>query len=441
MATENAIVPYSEPSWLQGLPSKYYTESHKKWQRDTREFIDRELNANAVDWETAEEIPLTVYDTFMKARMLIPCLPAPLPVAQLKAAGIETLLGGLKVEDFDAFHGAVFQDNMLRSGLMGPPGALNTGMAFGVPPIYKFGSEELQRRFLPDLFTGKKRICIAITEPTSGSDVAGTSTTAVKTADGKHYVVNGIKKWITNGVWSDYATMAVRTGGAGPGGLSLMIVPLKGHQGVSMRRLKVAGQISAGTSFIELDDVLVPVENLIGEEGMGMKYIMQNFNHERLSIAIGVTRQARVALSLAFGYCLEREAFGKPLMEQAVVRNRIAKAGIRLEALWAWIESTLYQLMVLPKEVSDLALGGQTAALKAEAGKVLQVCAETAVLLLGGNGYTRTGRGELAEKLYREVPGARIPGGSEDVLLDLSVRMVVKNYQAAIAKLKREGKL
>ncbi len=436
MSTENVTVPFAEPPWLNGLPSKYYTESHKKWQRDTREFIDRELNAHAVEWETKEEIPLTVYGTFMKSNMLIPCLPAPLPVAILKSVGIHELLGGLKVEDFDHFHGAIFQENMTRSGLMGPPGALNTGMAFAIPPIYKFGNEALQKKILPDLLTGKKRVCIAITEPTSGSDVAGTSTTAIKTKDGKHYVVNGIKKWITNGVWSDYATTAVRTGGKGSGGLSLLVVPLKGHKGVSMRRIKVAGQISAGTSFIELDDVLVPVDNLIGQEGMGMKYIMQNFNHERMSIAVGVTRQARVALSLAFAYCLEREAFGKPLMEQAVVRNRLAIAGVRLEALWAWIENTLYQLQNLPKEKADILLGGQTAAMKAEAGKVLQVCAETAVLLFGGNGYTRTGRGEMAEKLYREVPGARIPGGSEDVMLDLSIRMMVKNYQAKMKALK-----
>lgn len=393
----NVLVPFSEPPWLSGLPSKYYNESHKKWQRDTREFIDRELNANAVEWETSELIPLTVYDTFAKARMLIPCLPAPLPAAILKKVGITHLLGGLPVAEFDAFHGAIFQDNMLRSGLMGPPGALNTGMAFGVPPIYKFGSEALQAKFLPDLLLGKKRICIAITEPTSGSDVAGTSTTAVKSADGKFYIVNGIKKWITNGVWSDYATMAVRTGGPGPGGLSLLVVPLKGHPGVSMRRLKVAGQVSAGTSFIELDDVKVPVENLIGEEGAGMKYIMQNFNHERLTIAVGVSRQARVALSSAFDYTLKREAFGKTLMEQPVVRNRLAIAGVRLEAHWAWVEATLYQLQTLSKADADVLLGGQTAALKAEAGKVLRECAECAVLLFGGNGYTRTGQGELVE--------------------------------------------
>jgi acyl-CoA dehydrogenase len=312
-------------------------------------------------------------------------------------------------------------------------------MAYGVPPLYKFGSAELQQRVLPDLLTGKKRICIAITEPGAGSDVANIEATAVKSADGKHYIVNGTKKWITNGVWSDWGMMAVRTGGAGGSGLSLLLVPLKGYAGVSMRRLKVAGQISAGTSFIELDDVKVPVENLIGQEGMGMKYIMTNFNHERLTIAVGVTRQARVALAAAFEYVLKREAFGKPLMDQPVVRARIARAGVRLEALWAWIEATLYSLQTLPKAEADILLGGQTAAMKAEAGLVLRDCADTALLLFGGNGYTRTGQGEIVEKLYREVPGARIPGGSEDVLLDLSVRQLVKNYKAKLAALNKSA--
>lgn len=146
------------------------------------------------------------------------------------------------------------------------------------PPIIKFGDEQLKKRFLPDLLTGRKRACIAITEPDAGSDVANIQTTAVKSKDGKNYIVNGTKKWITNAVWSDVACMAVRTGGPGPTGLSLLVVPLKGHKGVEMRRLKAQGQISAGTTYIELDDVEVPAENLIGKEGMGMRYIMTNFS-------------------------------------------------------------------------------------------------------------------------------------------------------------------
>lgn len=151
--------------------------------------------------------------------------------------------------------------------------------------------------------------------------------------------------------------MAVRTGGPGPGGLSLLVVPLKGHEGVEMRRLKVQGQVSAGTTFIELDDVEVPVENLIGNEGEGMKYIMTNFNHERLSIAIGTTRQARVALSAAFAYVLKREAFGQTLFQQPVVRHRLAKAGLLLESQTAWIETFVYQMTQMKKEDADRELG------------------------------------------------------------------------------------
>lgn len=168
-----------------------------------------------------------------------------------------------------------------------------------------------------------------------------------------------------------------------------------------------------------------------------MKYIMTNFNHERLTIAVGVTRQSRVALSAAVEYTMKREAFGKSLMDQPVVRHRLAKAGAELETMWSWCEMFLYQMTQLPKSEADIKLGGLTALAKAKAGMVFNECAQTAVLLFGGNGYTRTGQGELVEKIYREVPGARIPGGSEDVLLDLAVRQLVKNYQNATKALER----
>lgn len=114
----------------------------------------------------------------------------------------------------------------------------------------------------------------------------------------------------------------------------MLVVPLLNTPGVNMRRLKVGGQTSAGTTFIELDDVKVPVQNLIGEVGKGMLYVMQNFNHERITISASVNRLGRVALSSAFEYVMKREAFGKTLMEQPVVRHRLAKAGAALEAHW-----------------------------------------------------------------------------------------------------------
>lgn len=304
------------------------------------------------------------------------------------------------MEEFDYLHTLIYVDELARTGSMGPSGAITTGVAFGLPPILKFGNQQLQERFVPDLITGKKRICIAITEPGAGSDVSNIATTAVKTKDGKHFIVNGTKKWITNGLWSHYASMAVRTGGDGPGGLSMLVVPLLDTPGVTMRRIKVGGQTAAGTTFIELDDVKVPVENLIGTEGQGMKYIMQNFNHERLTISIGVNRISRVALSSAFEYCLKREAFGKTLMDQPVVRHRLAKCGADLEAHWSWIEQFTYQMTKLSEEDANRELGGLTALAKAQAGRVLELCANTAVLLYGGNGYTKSGQGEIAEREY-----------------------------------------
>lgn len=269
MAEYTVPIPFSEPPWLQGLPSPIFKPTHYKWQRTIRAFISEHLHSHAIEWEKEGTVPPHVFETFAKHNMLIPALPAPLPVEWLHKVGIRELPGGLKVEDYDYLHALVFADEMARSGLAGPSGSLTTGVAFGVPPIIKFGSRELQERFLPELLLGKKRSCIAITEPDAGSDVAGITTTATKSRDGKHWIVNGTKKWITNGIWTDYASMAVRTGGEGSGakGLSMLVVPLKGHPGVSMRRLKVGGQISAGTTYIELDDVKVPVDNLIGEEG------------------------------------------------------------------------------------------------------------------------------------------------------------------------------
>ncbi|OJJ54729.1 hypothetical protein ASPSYDRAFT_210376 [Aspergillus sydowii CBS 593.65] len=429
-----STVPFAEPPYLRGLPSPYYTEGHRRFQKAAREFLYENLIKHAMEWEKEGTVPEHVFKDFCKANMLLPNLPAPLPAEWLKRLGIHDILG-VKVEEWDYLHTGIYTDELARSGLSGPGGSLNAGFAFGIPPIIKYGSKQLQEKFLPDLLTGRARCCIAITEPDAGSDVANITTTATKSEDGKYYIINGNKKWITNGIWSEYSTMAVRTGGPGAAGLSLLVVPLKGYPGVSMQRLKVSGQVSGGTTYIELDDVKVPVENLIGREGEGMKFVMNNFNHERLTISVGVTRQARVALSSAFAYCLKREAFGKTLMDQPVVRHRLAKAGGELETMWAFVEQLLYQLANMPKEEADRRLGGVTALAKAKSAMVLNECAQCAVLLFGGAGFTKQGQGELVEAILRDVPGARIPGGSEDVLLDLSVRQLVKLYKSEEGKL------
>lgn len=234
--------------------------------------------------------------------------------------------------------------------------------------------------------------------------------------------------------------MAVRTGGPGAKGLSVVVVPLKNTPGVSMRRIEVSGLKTSGTTYIDLEDVKIPVSNLVGKEGNGMKMIMANFNHERLLIAVGANRTARAALASAVAYTMKRDAFGKKLMDQPVVRHRIAKAGADVEMLTAWLEQMLYQLSNMPRAEADIQLGGLTALAKAKSAMVLNDVSQCAVLLFGGNGLTMSGQGELVEAVYRDVMALRIPGGSEDVLLDLSVRQLVKVWEAT-EKFKGASKL
>lgn len=181
------------------------------------------------------------------------------------------------------------------------------------------------------------------------------------------------------------ACLACRTGppGSGAAGISLLVVPLQDTAGVTMRRLNVAGSAAPGTTYNELDDVRVPVDNLIGGENQGMRYVMTNFNHERLTVA-GATRQARVALAAAFEYVLKREAFGRPLIQQPVVRRKLAKAGALLESLTAWVEQSAFMLTRLPHEQADALLGGPTALLKAHVGRVFKECADTAPAAVRG---------------------------------------------------------
>ncbi|CZT16524.1 probable acyl-CoA dehydrogenase [Ramularia collo-cygni] len=439
MATNHLTkIPFSDPPYLLGMPSPFYQEKHLRFQKACRAWMEEHFVPFHMDWENEGNLPTDLFDKFNSYNMLVPNLPSPLPVKELHAQGIKDILG-TPVEEWDYVHSGIWIDEAHRSGLGGPTSGLTAGFAYAIPPIIKYGSQALKDKFLPDLLTGRKRTCIAITEPGAGSDVANIETTAEKSKDGKVYIVNGAKKWITNGIWSDYATMAVRTGKeAGAAGLSLLVVPLKAP-GVEMRRFTVTGTKTGGTTFIELDDVRVPVENLIGEEGKGMLYTMTNFNHERLMISLATTRQARTALSTAFAYVMKREAFGKAIIEQPVVRHRLAKAGAELETLQSWLNEFLYQMNHLPKKDADLRLGGLTSLAKAKAGMVLNECAQVGVLLHGGNGFTESGQGELVAKIYRDVFGSRIPGGSEDVMLDLAIRQLLKNYQRATKEMEKSG--
>ena len=171
-------------------------------------------------------------------------------------------------EKWDMFHELLVTDEISRAGSGGLVWNLIGGFGIGCPPVVKFGKKALVDRILPDILDGNKRICLAITEPDAGSDVANLTCEAKLTEDGKHYIVNGEKKWITNGIWADYFTTAVRTGGPGAGGVSMLLIE-RSHGGVSTRQMNCQGVSSSGTTYITFEDVKVPVENLIGKENKG----------------------------------------------------------------------------------------------------------------------------------------------------------------------------
>lgn len=189
--------------------------------------------------------------------------------------------GGVKsvpAEKWDLFHEMIITDELSRTGSGGFVWNIIGGFGIGCPPLIKFGKKELKDRIMPGILSGEKRICLAITEPDAGSDVANLTCEAKLSEDGKHYIVNGEKKWITNGIWSDYFTVAVRTGEAGMNGVSLLLI--ERSEGVSTRRMPCQGVLSSGTTYITFEDVKVPVENLLGKENQGFK---GKSNHTQLS--------------------------------------------------------------------------------------------------------------------------------------------------------------
>jgi len=280
--------------------------------------------------------------------------------------------------------------------------------------------------------TGEKIICLAITEPTAGSDVANIRTTAIKTADSKYYIVNGEKKWITNGIYADYFTVAVRTGSpeSGMSGISLLFMDRATMPGIQTHRIKTQGLWSSGTAYVTFEDVKVPVENLIGQENEGFKYIMYNFNHERWSVIIQGVRSSRLCFEESFKYAQKRETFGKKLIEHPVIRLKLAHMVRQIEAITSWLENVTFQIIKMdPKESRDK-LGGAIALLKAATSQTFEYCAREAAQIFGGLAYTRSGQGEKVERMYREVRGLAIPGGSEEIMLDLGVRQAVKHLIA-----------
>ena len=422
------VIPFADPSWYQSHHSPYYNETHAALRAEVREWVDEKLEPYVTEWDEGKRVPEEIYKEMGDRGYLAGLMGVHYPVDLT-----DKRVKSVPPEKWDQFHEMIITDELSRTGSGGLVWNLLGGFGIGCPPLIKYGKKSLKERILPRILSGDSRICLAITEPDAGSDVANLTCEAKLTEDGKHFIVNGEKKWITNGIWCDYFTTAVRTGAPGMGGVSLLLI--ERTEGVSTRRMDCQGVWSSGTTYITFEDVKVPVENLLGKKDKGFNVIMTNFNHERIGIIIQCLRFSRVCFEESVKYASKRKTFGQKLINHPVIRLKLAHMARQIEASFNWLENVVYQAQKMNETESMLKLGGAIAGLKAQATTTFEFCTKEAAQIFGGLAYSRGGQGGKIERLYRDTLAYKIPGGSEEIMLDLSIRQSMKVHQALGMKL------
>ncbi|KAJ5290567.1 Mannose-binding lectin [Penicillium atrosanguineum] len=415
-------LPFADPLWLNRQHSPYYKESHRKLQKEIREYVDEYIAPFCGEWEKEGLIPPEVQRRHAELGYTA---VASFPLAANYLDG-QRLPGDINPHEWDGFHDIIVIDELARCGYLGVVWALGCGNSIGGPPVINFGNEEQKRRFLPDMLKGNIRFCLGVTEPDAGSDVAGITTIAERR--GNIYIVNGAKKWITNGIFADFCTAAVRTGGEGTEGISALVIPMKAP-GVTCRKIENSGVHASGSTYIEFDQVEVPVANLLGEENKGFPVIMNNFNHERLWLACTSLRMARVCVEDAYQHAITRETFGKKLIENQVIRSKFSEMARGLDSTYAWMEQLVYISETAKKNGTDAGMGGLFANLKVLAGQTLERVNREAQQVMGGLGYSKNGRGSRIEQVSRDVRVMVVGGGSEEILSELAVNQEVKTMK------------
>ncbi len=377
------------------LPNPHITAEHESWRIQLRRFIDAEIMPYAEEWDEAGDIPSELWPKAAEVGLL--------------GLGYPEEFGGIS-EGIDSWHNWIANEELARIGVGGIPATLLVH-GIGLPPVLNWGSQELKEMVAPPVLAGEKFISLGITEPGGGSDVANISTTAVR--DGDHYVVNGSKTYITGGMRANWVSTAVRTGGEGAGGVSMLLIPTD-TEGFSRTPLeRKQGWWASDTATLYFDNVRVPVSNIIGAENQGFLVIMTNFNSERMFMAASMEAQARVCLEEAVEWARERRTFGKRLADHQVIRHKIAMMKQKINATQCYIRAC-YETME-----SGNPNPGDIAMLKVQASETLEFCAREAMQILGGIGYMR---GSRVERIYREVRVNAIGGGSEEIMRDLASR-------------------
>ncbi len=379
------------------LPNEHLTEEHRAWKTQLRRFFETEVRPFAQDWDEDGDIPDELWTKSSTLGIL--------------GLGFPEEFGGTN-EGIDVWHKNILNEELSRVGV-GGLGATLMVHNIGLPPVINFGQQPLKQEIAPSVINGTKKISLAITEPGAGSDVAQLSTTA--TPDGDDYIVNGSKTYITGGMKANWFTTAVRTSSKGAAGISTIVIPAD-SEGIARTALdKKQGWWCSDTATIYFDNVRVPKKNLLGLENQGFKVIMNNFNSERMAMAVAMDGFARVCLEEAVEWAKERKTFGQRLADHQVIRHKVAEMVRKIQATNSFIQVVSRQIQRGKEDAAAIAL------LKVQSSQTMEFCAREAMQIMGGMSYMR---GSRVERIYREVRVNAIGGGSEEIMRDLAARQL-----------------
>ncbi|MBG6099032.1 acyl-CoA dehydrogenase family protein [Nocardioides luteus] len=363
------------------------------------EFARREVFPDLQVWEDNQEIPREAHLAAAKQGLLGIGFP--------EEAGGE---GGGLADTVAVTEGMMSEG--ASSGLLA--GLFTHGIA--LPHIAKHGSPHLIETYVKPTLAGEKIGSLAITEPDGGSDVSHLRTTAVR--DGDELVVNGAKTFITSGVRADFVTTAVRTGGPGAGGISLLVIDKDTPGFTVTRKLEKMGWKCSDTAELAFEDVRVPAANLVGDENAGFIYIAEAFVTERIALAVQGYGTAARCLALTADYCRQRTTFGEPLIKRQVVRHKLVEMHRQVEVAKAYTHAVVARYDregSTQQTIAEAALAKQTA---------VEACTwvvDQAVQLHGGTGYMH---GTEVERHYRDARILPIGGGATEVMTDLAAKLL-----------------
>ena len=367
------------------------TVERRQLRELTRSFVTREVLPHLADWERAGEIPRALHGTAGRLGLLGVGFPA-------SAGG-----GG-----GDLIDSVVVTEELIQAG--GSSGLVAALFTHGIalPHLIDAGDPALVDRYARPTLAGELIGALAVTEPDGGSDVAALRTTARRVAD--HYLVNGAKTYITSGDRADFVTTAVRTGGPGSEGISLLVIE-KGTPGFTVgRRLEKLGWHCSDTAELFFSDVRVPVGNLIGPENAGFLALMRNFAVERLSLATQAYATARRGLDLTVRWCRDRETFGRPLVGRQVVRHRLVEMATRTDAARSYVRQVVARVAAGEQLITEVAMAKNVAVAACDH------VVDQAVQLHGGFGYLRDAE---VERHYRDARILGIGGGTTEIMNEI----------------------